>query len=109
MFHAHHHLHKRKRKSLKKFPHPNKWIRFLDHSILAIAIIGPVMNLPQILKIYLNHSAAGVSALTFSLLFVISIVWLIYGVVHQEKPIIASSSLWLVSHAFVIAGAIMYG
>ena len=44
MFHAHHHLHKRKRKSLKKYPHSNKWIRFLDHSILAIAVIGGMIS-----------------------------------------------------------------
>lgn len=109
MFHAHHHLHKRKRKSLKKYPHSNKWVRLLDRSILIVAILGPIMNLPQILKIYLNHSAAGVSALTFSLLLIMSIIWLIYGFVHKDKPIITSSALWIVSHTFVIFGTMLYG
>jgi uncharacterized protein with PQ loop repeat len=109
MFHAHHHLHKRKRQRLKNYPHPNKWITFLDKFILLIAVLGPVMNLPQVIKIYYFQTAAGVSALTFFLLCIMNIPWLIYGFVHKDKPIIISSVLWIISNIVVMAGAILYG
>ncbi|MBT4935901.1 hypothetical protein HOL21_01840 [Candidatus Woesearchaeota archaeon] len=107
----HHHLHKRKRvhQKLKKFPHPNKWIRFLDRLLLIVAVIGPVMSLPQVYKIYYYQSAAGISIMSFALLAVLNIPWIAYGFVHKDKPIIISSFLWIISNIVVVIGAITYG
>ncbi len=107
----HFHLQKRKRdgKKLKPFPHKDPKIRFLDRLILVIASIGPMANLPQIIKIFSTQNAAGISVFTFSIYAIFDIPWIIYGIVHKEKPIVISFSLWLITNLFVIAGALMYG
>ncbi|MBT4650943.1 hypothetical protein HOC13_00270 [Candidatus Woesearchaeota archaeon] len=110
MQHAHFHLHKRKRKhqKLENFPHPNKGVRLLDKFILVIALLGPVMNVPQVFKIFYYQNPSGVSALTFTLLAVLNIPWLAYGFVHKEKPIILSSALWLITNLIIVSGVLVY-
>mgnify|MGYP002826002931 CR=1 FL=1 len=106
-----HHIHRRKRlhQKLEKYPHKNKWINFLDKLLLIVAIIGPLMTLPQIFKIYYLKSAAGVSILTWSLYSVFNVPWLIYGIVHREKPIIIAYSGWIITNLIVIIGTLLYG
>ncbi|PIN74841.1 hypothetical protein COV17_04615 [Candidatus Woesearchaeota archaeon CG10_big_fil_rev_8_21_14_0_10_36_11] len=105
-----HHIHKRKRvyQKLKEFPHPNKWIRFFDLVLLIVAIIAPIMSLPQLFKIYYYQSAAGISVLSFTLYTILNIPWIVYGFVHKDKPIIISSFLWFLSNALIVIGATMY-
>ena len=96
------------RKKLEKFPHPHMGIRFLDNMLLVVAVIGPLVNFPQVFKIFALKTAAGVSALTFSLFAFFDIPWIIYGVIHKEKPIVISYSLWLITNLTVVAGTILY-
>ena len=105
-----HHLHKRKRvhEKLEKFPHPHKGIKFLDEFLLLIAAISPLSTVPQIIKIYSTKNAIGVSKLTFSFFAFFDIPWIIYGVVHKEKPIIIAYSLWLVANLTIVAGTLIY-
>ena len=105
-----HHIHKRKRfhENLEAYPHPNKWIRFLDNLILFVAVVGPMANIPQIIKIFTLKSSAGVSALTFIIYAVFNIPWIIYGIVHKEKPIVIAYILWLITNLAVIAGTFIY-
>lgn len=105
-----HHLHKRKRihQKLEKYPHPKKWIKILDNFLLIIAVIGPLNNLPQIIKIFALKSSSGVSTLTFSLFSLFNIPWIIYGIVHKEKPIIIAFSLWFITNMIVVIGTLIY-
>jgi uncharacterized protein with PQ loop repeat len=105
-----HHLHKRKRIHVKheKYPSKNKWKRFLDKIMYPIAFIGPLMMIPQILKIYIAKDASALAASTWILFFFISIMWMIYGATHKDKVIFSSNIAWLISYAFLIAGIILY-
>ena len=106
-----HHFHKRKRMSEKgePYPNPNKWKRLMDKLIYFVAIFGPVMSIPQILKIWLHKSAAGISEITWSSYLLISIFWLIYGAMHKDKPIIFANILWIVINTIIIIGVVVYG
>ena len=105
-----HHLHKRKRvyQKLEKYPHPHPWIRFLDNFLLLIAVIGPLSNVPQIIKIFVSKDSSGVSLITFSLFMTFNIPWIIYGVVHKEKPIVLAYTLWLITNLTVVIGILIY-
>ena len=105
-----HHLHKRKRihKKLEKYPHPNPWIRFLDNFLLVVAVIGPMANIPQIIKIFTLKTSIGVATLTFTLMAIFNIPWIIYGIVHKEKPIVIAYVLWLITNLIVVAGTFIY-
>jgi uncharacterized protein with PQ loop repeat len=101
-----HHLHKKK---ICGIAHKEKWKKNLDKLLLVIAVVMPLMTLPQIYKILLFRDASGVSPLTWGLYFIFSIPWLAYGIVHQEKPIIITYSLWLILDAIVAVSALVLG
>jgi uncharacterized protein with PQ loop repeat len=105
-----HHLHKRKRihEKSEKYPHPKPWIRFLDNFLLVVAVIGPLANIPQIIKIFTLKSSTGVSTWTFAFYAIFNIPWIIYGIVHKEKPIVIAYVLWLITNSIVIFGTFIY-
>jgi len=105
------HIHKRKHhfdKKLKPYPHKNGWVAFLDQFLLLVAIVGPLVNLPQLFKILYEGTSAGVSILSWSLYTILAIPWLVYGIVHKEKPIIIAYTLWVILDAAVLVAAIAY-
>ena len=106
-----HHLHRRIRihKKHEKFPHPNKLKRSIDILIYVMAILGPVIAIPQIIKIWVDKSAAGVSIVPWIGFLLGSIIWMIYGILHKEKPIIITNALWIIANSFIVFGVIMYG
>ena len=105
------HLHRRKRvhQKLEKYPHEDKKIKFLDNLVLGIAIAGPIFDLPQLIKIYVDKSAQDVSFFTWFFFALFAIPWFIYGVVHKEKPIIISYALWIIVDCAIVTGIILYG
>jgi uncharacterized protein with PQ loop repeat len=106
-----HHFHVRKRIHQKheKFPHPNKLKRIVDRLIYGVTFFGIIMTLPQLQKIWLDHNAAGVSALSWLAYAVISVFWLTYGILHREKPIIFANSFYFILNLLVAVGALIYG
>lgn len=106
-----HHISKRKRiyQRFEEYPHSKKFVRFLDNLLVIVAIIGPLLALPQVLKIFLLKNATGVSLVSWSSWLVLGIMWLIYGFVHKEKPIIIAYILWTIMHSLVVIGVLLYG
>lgn len=106
-----HHVHKRKRvhHKLEKYPHKKKWVRVLDRLLLIVAVLGPLMSLPQIIRIYIGKNAVGVAPLSWLLYAVFDIPWIFYGVVHKEKPIVVGYTCWLVTNMLVVVGSLIYG
>ncbi len=109
--HGLHHFHKRKRIHQKHepYPHPDKFKRFMDKAILFVCIAAPLMTLPQVFKIWVQQNAAGVSVVSWAAYFVFAIFWLIYGVLHKEKPIIITNTIWLFLDVLIVVGTLMYG
>lgn len=105
-----HHFHRRKRIYVKHepYPHPDKWKRMMDKLIYAVAFIGPIMTIPQVTKIWLEKNAGGISIIAWLTFAIINIFWVIYGVMHKEKPIIFSSSMLFVLNLLVVIGAFVY-
>jgi uncharacterized protein with PQ loop repeat len=105
-----HHIHKRKRfhEKLEPYPHENKWIKRLDEFLLFVAVVAPIMSIPQIFKIYSTKTAAGVSALSFGFFAFFNIPWIIYGIVHKEKPIVITYILWLICNTSIVVGTLLY-
>jgi len=97
------HLKKREKR------HKNFWHQFLEKTVFAVAIIAPLTTLPQIIKIISTKTAAGVSLLTWTIYTLVTIPWIIYGIVHKEKPIIVSYVLWLILNTLVVIAILLYG
>lgn len=105
------HLQRRKRMRVRLGPylHSEKGQRMVDKLVYLAAFVGLVMTLPQIAKIWVEKNAAGVSAASWATYTVLSIFWLIYGIAYKERPIIFSSSLWIILDAFIVLGTLIYG
>ncbi len=105
----HYHLRERIHEKGEQFPSPDKKIRVLDNIIYVVGVLGPVMTLPQIIKIFFFQDAAGVSFITYAALTIFSCVWLWYGIAHKEKPIIISNILWILTEILIVVGILIYG
>ena len=105
------HIHQRKRKNnnLEKYPSKNKYIKFLDKLLIVVAIISPLLTLPQVIKIFYLKTALGVSMTAWLAFAIFDIPWIIYGFAHKEKPIIIMYSLLLITNLLVVLGIILYG
>lgn len=104
------HLNLRKRilQKKEKFPSQDKKIRFLDSLVLVLAFIMPLSILPQIIKMHTTQSVGDISVLTFSLLLVLAVPWLLYGMVHKEKVIVLNNITWIILHLTVIGSYLIY-
>jgi len=102
-----HHYHKRKKAGIKH-KESEKLKKIMDKMIYVIVFVGPLFTLPQIYKIFIEQSAAGVSVWTWGTYSLGSLFWLMYGVIHKEKPIIMTNILWGFMNLSVMIGALMY-
>ena len=105
------HLHIRKRIHLKKekYPHPNKFKRYYDKLMYLVAILVPIMNLPQVYKIWHYRDASGVSLISWFSFFAFSVLWLGYGILHKAKPLIVMYSFLIIVQFLIVFGIFLYG
>lgn len=105
------HLNLRKRihKKLEPYPHPDKFKNFMDKAVFVVGFFGLFMTIPQITKIWLDQNAAGLSVVSWIAYLVVAITWVLYGLIHKEKPIIVIYSVWIMFHVMIITGISLYG
>jgi uncharacterized protein with PQ loop repeat len=101
--------HKSERKRSNTKQKASHYSVFLDKLTFVVGIVGPFTVLPQIYSIFTTKSAAGVSLLTWVLIFVVTFPWILYGVEHKDKNIIICFILWEVVNFGVILGVLIYG
>lgn len=107
---VHHHKHQRKRFHLQKqeYPHPNKKVHLLDKVCLVFSVLMPATTIPQIWRIFEYKEVEGLSLLMWALYTIGVIPFLIYGIVHKEKPLIILNVLWLIAQIIIIVGILIY-
>ena len=110
MSNALHHLHRRKRihQKKEKYPHPDRLRSFVDHLVYAAGLFVPAVASVQAYKIFSEKSADGVSIITFGGFLLANFVWILYGFLHKEKPIIIMYILLAVINTFIVTGTFLY-
>ena len=105
-----HHQHARKKvdNNLEPLPSQEQVKSFVDKIIYAVGILGPVMTLPQLWIVWINHNTAGISTISWGAYAFFSAVWIIYGILHKEKPIIITYTLWCLMETLIVIGTIIY-
>lgn len=105
-------LHHHRRKQRAQSPRPTQrlytWQRFIDRAIYFFGLIGPVMTIPQLTKIWIGQSAMGVSVLSWATYLVVAIFWLMYSGLHHDKPMMIISGIWIVLDFFIVLGVVLY-
>lgn len=82
--------------------------QLIKRSVLIIAVVEPLMTLPQIYEIWIKNQAEGVSSLTWGLYIAAAFIWLLYGIQLKDRPLIISSTLWVITEALVVVGLALY-
>ncbi len=104
-----HHIHKRKRvhQNLEPYPSKNKLKRFFDKLVYVVVFAGMIMTFPQIYNVWILKLVEGVSVLTWGTYVIGNIIWLMYGFLHKDKPIITSNIIWMIANASVAIGVLI--
>jgi len=74
----------------------------------GVGVLAPLALLPQVIQIYTTKSASGISLATWMLLASFSVLWVLYGVAHKDKPIIIAHVLFAILNMLVAVGALLY-
>jgi uncharacterized protein with PQ loop repeat len=106
MAHGLHYLQQRKNPSA--YPHPDSRVRALDSVVYIISVVGPLVGIPQAVEVWVNHNVAGISLFYWLAQAAMNTIWLTYGFVHKEKPIIITNMLWVALNVIVAIGVIVY-
>lgn len=110
MHHPHHQqIRKRIHKKHEKFPHPEPLKRLVDHLVYGVGIFIPFMTFLQSYKIWSTQNAEGISFVTFAGYASANLVWLMYAILHKEKPLIMMYTLSIIFNTSIAVGVIMYG
>ncbi len=104
-----HHRHKRIKKvrtlTVKRQVKP----KLVDRLTFIVAVIEPVITLPQVYVIFRDKTATGVSLSTWVGYEILTVIWLWYGLEHKDKMIILYQGLFMIVQTGVIVGGILYG
>jgi len=104
---ARYHNHKRIKRTIVAKKTVNA--RLADRATFIVAILEPLITVPQVITIFSNRTAAGVSLITWVGYEVLTLVWLWYAVVHKDRIIFLYQGLFFIIQTGVIIGGLMYG
>ncbi|MBS3142579.1 hypothetical protein J4464_04295 [Candidatus Woesearchaeota archaeon] len=82
---------------------------FLSVLATIFGTLSGVANLPQAYKIFKRKSAEDISIITYSLLFIGAIVWVLYGLEISNFPVTIANAIGVFSIGLVMLGWIFYG
>ncbi len=82
--------------------------KIISFLVYAAVVIMPLLSLPQLIRIWVEKSAVGVSSITWFGFSAFAIVWIFYGYFHKEKPIFYLNIMLLVMDLIIAIGAIVY-
>jgi uncharacterized protein with PQ loop repeat len=103
--HATHHFHQQRKKVKKQ-----KVIRGpIDYFVYFFMFTAPLFELPQAFSIYTAKNAHSVSLATWSLFFMASLAWLVYGLRQRLQAVVAIHVLYMSIEATVVVGILHYG
>ena len=84
-----------------------KRLTFFDKVIIAAAFVYPLSGLPQLYEV-LHGNVVGVSLMTWLGFIVFSVLFLIYGIIHNIRPMVITNALWLVMDGLVVIGVLVH-
>ena len=98
------------------FPHPITPTAHTLHSDTLLrrllgymSLFTMLMTIPQVLTIWFNHQAAGVSLLSWSAYLASAVLWFWFGIQKNDKNIYLPCVGWIVLDSAVIIGVTIHG
>ncbi|MFH1403520.1 MAG: SemiSWEET family transporter [Candidatus Altiarchaeota archaeon] len=85
-----------------------KLLHSFERIIIYLAVVSPLANIPQLLRIWVGKNASGVSALSWTLFALLSLIWLAYGILKKDRPIAVMFLLLVILQSSIALGAFIY-
>lgn len=82
--------------------------RFLDRTVLLLAIAIPALTVPQAAQIWLTQSTTGVSLVTWLAYLINTSIWTVYGLVHKDRLVTLTFAFMTVINLIIVLGLIVY-
>jgi len=82
--------------------------KVFDTVVLALGAINLFATLPQVVEVWVNQNAAGVSSISWGYYAFFNLVMLLYGVAHKAKPIIITYAGSTTLYTIVFIGSLVY-
>ncbi len=82
--------------------------KFFDKVMYIGSLFGPFVLIPQIIQVWINQDASGISIITWALLAGGSFMWFVYGLLHDEKPLVLTNFILLICDLVIIVGVLLY-
>jgi len=80
----------------------------LDWLIYPAAVASPLALVPQVWQLYATHDVSSLSLPTWATLGVINIIWIIYGLVHREGPVLLTNAALMILNFSIALGVLLY-
>jgi uncharacterized protein with PQ loop repeat len=95
-----------------QMPHEAKGVapkNLMHRALGAMSIVTMLMTVPQVLQIWVEHHAAGVSVLSWGAYLASALLWLAHGLQLRDRNIYLPCIGWIGLDAAVVVGALIYG
>ncbi|MBP9711120.1 MAG: hypothetical protein KBD50_02600 [Candidatus Pacebacteria bacterium] len=103
------HVSKRRKARLAGLPTRSSVLKnALDLLIYPVAIAAPLALFPQVLQVYQTKDASSLALPTWLILGILNVVWMFYGVVHKERPIVLTNVMLALLNFAVVVGIVLY-
>lgn len=90
-------------------PPPTAPVSRLERLLPLLSVVTMLMTVPQVLAIWLQHNAGGVSLLSWGTYLVGACLWFVHGLQKGDRTIYLACVGWIVLDAAVVVGAVLYG
>jgi len=71
--------------------------------VYIAVVAGPLLTLPQVYSIWIDDQR-GVSSISWFAYLGTSIIWLVYGVKHRDKPLVLVEFAWIALSIMILVG-----
>lgn len=82
--------------------------RLINRICAVFAVLMPLTALPQILLLFQEKDASGLSLMMWVLYSIGCIPFLMFGIIYKHVQIIVLNVSWLIVQAVMITGILMY-
>ena len=80
----------------------------LERVLRALSVVTMLMTVPQVLNIWIDRNAGGVSIMSWSAYLVSACLWLAYGLQKHDKTIYLACIGWIALDAAIVVGVIVH-
>ena len=79
-----------------------------DNLMIAVSLIEPVLNIPQVIQLYSVKNAVSLSLTTWVFYVATTVLWFVWGWKRKLKAIWISQVFWILIEIAMIYGIIIY-